>query len=161
MTKTPINLACLVLLPFLLAPRGCTETALSDGTAERNKPAGFMAAKNSTLKTTVEHGPDKQIVLQFQVIPNKGILVTDEGPWSLTLRDTTGLALRLDEKSKAFTLRTYDQKIPGFRVPTTTTGSSGTLSYRLRAFVCREDKTRCFPEIHKGKLTWQASTQPK
>lgn len=116
---------------------------------------GFMEPENSVLETkVVPQGAGIELI--FKVTPKKGIKLTQEGPWSLTLTDTDGLGLSLTKGQFSLNADKYDSGVPGFKVPVATASkTSGSVSYKLRAFVCTEDKTRCFPELHKGSLDWK------
>ncbi len=114
----------------------------------------FMEPEHSTLEAKATPKPDG-VELAFKVAPKSGMKLTQDGPWEITLTDAVGLGfvgdqLKVDAKA-------YDHELPGFKIKASKlTKSDGTVSYKLRAFVCTEDKTRCFPELHHGKLSWQA-----
>ena len=115
---------------------------------------GFTEPKNSALEIISQiKGQKAQIT--FKIIPKKGILVTDEGPWKLTLQGTSGLCFK-EEKGKFIKEhKDYDAKIPGFSVSCVgVSQKKGEFSYRLKAFVCTADKQRCFFETHKGTHKW-------
>lgn len=106
---------------------------------------------HSKVETSVKG--EKELTLTFQVIPDKDLMVTSEGPWVLTLKDPKGLELPLNEKG-AYQIREYQENIPGFQIKATPKQKNGSFAYELRSFVCKKDKTRCFTDLHKGTLEW-------
>ncbi|MGE0172005.1 MAG: hypothetical protein AB7T49_04440 [Oligoflexales bacterium] len=109
---------------------------------------------HSKLTATSKVSDDKKtLILEFKIEPNKGIQITKDGPWKLTL--TQPAALGLKDTNGTFESKDFDNKIPGFQVSATPAiGSKGSTEYTVNSFVCTDDKKRCFPEIHKGKLDW-------
>ena len=115
----------------------------------------FLTPKNSKLETSFAQQKDNKLSFAFKVVPNKGIQITDIGPWELKLTDTEGLNLPLQNNSFVLKPKDFDKSYGGFKFETgKPSKKNGTLKYRLKAFVCTDDKTRCFPEIHKGTLDW-------
>ncbi len=80
-----------------------------------------------------------------------------EGPWKLEL--TNAKDLKLETKDGKFETKAFDAAFPGFKVKADIDGAAtaGKVDYTLKAFVCKIDKTRCFPETHKGTLEWKKS----
>lgn len=100
----------------------------------------------------------KEISIVFKVVPEKDILVTDQAPWELKVIESPGLEVI---SPKGGVSKSYDKAIPGFTLKALTKEASGTLKFRLKAFVCTADKTRCFPEIHKGTYHWPSGVKAK
>ena len=92
--------------------------------------------------------------LRFKVVPESGLHVNMEGPWKLELTGTDGLKLPKTTLTKG----DMDEKLPGFVVKTAAkpAKASGDVDYKLTAFVCSDDKTQCYREVHTGKLPWKA-----
>lgn len=116
---------------------------------------GF-GAKHSTVEPTAKVVGD-QLEVEFMVKPNAGMMITHEGPWSVTIVQAPGL--KLEMKDGKYVNKAYDDKVPGFKVVAPLDGkvSSGKVDYELRAFVCTVDKKQCFPQQHKGSFDWKKS----
>ncbi len=114
---------------------------------------GF-GSKHSSLKTSTSVQGD-ELILQFKIQANKGMMLTHQAPWSLSL--TNFKSLKLEQKDGKYTSRDYDKNLPGFVIKTKISGSSGSIDYSMRAFVCTEDKTLCYPQSHKGTVKWSKS----
>lgn len=114
---------------------------------------GF-GSKHSSLTTTSKVVGD-ELVLQFKIEANKGMQLTHDAPWSITLSNFG--KLELEQKDGKFVSRAYDKSLPGFTIKTKASGSTGTLDYKMRAFVCTEDKTLCYPQSHAGSVQWNKS----
>lgn len=110
--------------------------------------------KYSEVKTEIQKS-DESLTIRFKVVPVKNKEVTDEGPWKLTIKNPENLDLKLNEKGQ-WEMDTYDKSLPGFVF----TGkpqpgkASGKFDYKLRAFVCNKDKTQCYPQEHRGSVSW-------
>ena len=111
---------------------------------------GFMKPEHSRLEIR-SHGSKSSIDLRFIVVPNSGIKVTTEGPWQLTLTKIEGLELSVKEEKVVYPMSKFNAKIPGFSVQTQAKHDRISFDYRLKSFVCTEDKSRCYPEIHQGR----------
>lgn len=110
------------------------------------------AAVESTAKldgTNVE--------LSFKIVPDKGMHINLEGPWKLELKTHDGLPLAKTTLTKA----DLQENLPGFVVKTTAAPSkkNGDVEYALTVFVCTEDKTACYREVHNGKTAWDAGAK--
>ena len=59
-------------------------------------------------------------------------------------------------KEGKFESKSYDENLPGFIIKTTAKDSvkSGAFKYKMKAFVCTEDKKRCYPQSHSGEVKW-------
>ena len=114
---------------------------------------GF-GSQHSKLETTSKVNGD-EIALQFKISANNGMILTHQAPWQITLSNFSDLSLKQD--SGKFVTKDYDDKLPGFTVKTKIANGakSGKLDYKMKAFVCTTDKTRCYPQTHKGSLTWK------
>lgn len=113
--------------------------------------------EHSKVESSVNPGKDGKMEMVFRITTNKGIKVNDEGPWELNLTDLNGLKLDGDNGKGSF--KKVDFSIPGFKVTGIATDGkkSGTLKYKLRSFICTEDKARCFMEVHTGEQAWNIS----
>ncbi len=116
---------------------------------------GF-GVKHSSVEPKAKVSGDK-VEIEVQVKPDAGMKLTPEGPWSLTFTQAPGLKLELIEGK--YVSKTFDEKIPGFKVSAPIDGKavSGKVDYELKAFVCTEDKKQCFPQQHKGSFDWKKS----
>ena len=114
----------------------------------------FAAAPDhAKLDAAAQKSGDK-VELRFKVVPDAGLHINMEGPWKLELTGADGLALAKTTYVKS----DMDEKLPGFVVKTAAKPSkaSGDVDYKLTAFVCTNDKTQCYREVHTGKLPWKA-----
>ncbi len=91
--------------------------------------------------------------LVFKVIPNDGLVINLEGPWKLEIKDHAGLTV----EKKLYDRSTLNEKLTGFQVPAVAAKgvNKGEVSYKLVAFVCTKDKTRCYRDVHDAKSQWQ------
>lgn len=111
------------------------------------EPLAFVDVKESY------HPPSNTIELSFLVKAAENHQLVDEGPWSLTIE---GEKLKIDNKSLPYTSKDFDMKIPGFKLKATSEAESGELRYKMRVFVCKDDKSQCFPRLIEGKASWKA-----
>jgi hypothetical protein len=92
--------------------------------------------------------------MTFKVVPKEGMAINMEGPWKLEIEAPEGTSLAKKTLEKA----DMDAKLPGFVVSGTLKGpipKGGYVApYKLIAFVCTADKTKCFREVHKGEVRW-------
>lgn len=109
--------------------------------------------KHSTVETA-STSQAQSIELKFKVVPDTGMQISKEAPWTLQLSNTQGLKLELKEGK--FESKSFDETLPGFLIKTGTDGAvkAGKLDYTIRAFVCTLDKKHCYPQLHKGSLDW-------
>lgn len=82
--------------------------------------------------------------INFKVKIADGIKYNWEGPWKLKFKGE-GIA------EKTMGTSDFDKSLGGYAV--TVPANSKSLEYRLTAFVCTKDKTRCFREVHKETIT--------
>ena len=117
--------------------------------------AGAFAAapEHAKIDAAADKAGDK-VELRFKVVPESGLHVNMEGPWKLELTGTDGLGLQ----KTTFAKGDMDEKLPGFVVKTAAkpAKAAGDVEYKLTAFVCTDDKTQCYREVHTGKLPWKA-----
>jgi hypothetical protein len=111
---------------------------------------GF-GGKHSTVETKAQV-VGSNLELQVLVKPNPGMMVTKEGPWSLTLTSAPGLKLEL--KDGKYETKEFVESLPGFTVKAPVEAEQGKLEYTVRAFVCTTDKKHCYPQMHKGSVDW-------
>ena len=99
----------------------------------------------------------KKVELTFKAIPDAGMKINLEGPWKLDVKAHDGLELA----KSTFTKAEMQEGLPGFVVKSTAapTKKSGEVEYALTVFVCTEDKTACFREVHNGKAAWTADAK--
>ncbi len=98
------------------------------------------------------------VELEFKVtFDETKIMISKEGRWRLVLANVQGL--KLETKDGKFETLAFDDKLPGFKVKAGIDGAAttGKVDYTVKAFVCNTDKSRCFPETHKGTLEWKKS----
>jgi hypothetical protein len=110
----------------------------------------FLEPRHSKTEASFSQA-DQTLTLTFKVVPNEGMLITKEGPWKLILDQAE--ALGLQGAAGKFQSTKFDEAVPGFKVTAKTARIPSSINYELHSFICTADKTRCFPEIHKGKLT--------
>jgi hypothetical protein len=98
-----------------------------------------------------------KLELSFKVVPEAGLHVNMEGPWKLELKRHDGLAFA----KTTFAKSDMQEKVPGFVATTSAKPSQakGDVEYSLVAFVCTDDKTQCFREVHSGKAAWSTAAK--
>lgn len=118
--------------------------------------ASAFGVKHSSVEPKTKVVGDT-LEIDLMVKPDKGMKITHEGPWSVTITSAPGL--KLEMKDGKYVNKTFVESIPGFKVVAPIDGkvSSGKVEYDLRAFVCTEDKKQCFPQQHKGSFDWKKS----
>jgi|NOAtaT_6_FD_contig_31_8777249_length_840_multi_3_in_0_out_0_2 hypothetical protein len=116
--------------------------------------AGF-GAKHSSVETKTQI-VGSELELQVFVKPNPGMMVTKEGPWSLTLTSAPGL--KLDLKEGKFETKEFIESMPGFTIKAPVEADKGKIEYSVKAFVCTNDKKHCYPQMHKGSIDWSKKT---
>lgn len=116
----------------------------------------LAAPEHAKIDAAAQSAGDK-LQLTFKVVPDAGLHANMEGPWKLELKNTDGLAL----VKTTFAKGDMDDKLPGFVVQTTAKPAKlgGDVDYTLTAFVCTDDKTQCYREVHTGKLPWKTAAK--
>lgn len=118
---------------------------------------GFLPAKHSKLEV-IQETKGADITLTFKVTPDADMTATiDNAPWSLALEKVQGLTFTKQPEKWTVKDPEMDVKLPGFKIVGKATGATAGFDYNLRAFVCTKDKTRCYPEQHKGQ--WSGKTK--
>jgi hypothetical protein len=120
---------------------------------------GFLEPQHSKTEATASRGPDQTVTMTFKVIPDDGIKITKDGPWKLILDRAAELGL--EEKDGKFLSTKFEENVPGFKVTTKAKALPASVNYELHSFVCNDDKTQCYPEIHKGKLELKVAPQSR
>ena len=113
-----------------------------------------FGVKHSSVETkTAVSGPN--LGIEVLVKPDAGFHLTKDGPWQIALSGATGL--KLETKDGRYVAKNFDEKLPGFKItaPIEGAAASGHIDYEIKAFVCTEDKTQCFPQEHKGAIDWK------
>lgn len=119
--------------------------------------ASFLMAEakevHSQVSERVTISADGKLSFEFEV--KTKLAMNWEAPWLLQLNKYEHLSF---DKVK-FKRGDMDDKLPGFKIATKSKpgGDKGTLDYKLIAFVCTKDKSKCFRDVHKGSFAWAAS----
>jgi hypothetical protein len=110
------------------------------------------AAQKSKVEAKVE--PSKSgLAFHFHVVPDTGLHINQEGPWQLEIKAAPGLTFASTTLKKD----AVDFALPGFTLATTVppSQSSGSVTYKLIAFVCTNDKAQCFRDVLNGEVAWK------
>jgi len=109
-------------------------------------------SQKSTVVTKAESGKTG-LTFTFRVVPEAKLHINQEGPWQLELLTAPGLTFASTTLKK----NVVDFGLPGFTAMTTMPPSlkSGSLAYKLIAFVCTDDKALCFRDVHTGEINWK------
>jgi len=110
------------------------------------------AAQKSKVEAKVE--PSKSgLAFHFHVVPDAGLHINQEGPWQLEIKAAPGLTFASTTLKKD----AVDFALPGFTLATTVppSQSSGSVTYKLIAFVCTDDKAQCFRDVLSGEVAWK------
>jgi hypothetical protein len=128
---------------IVLAALAAATTARADD--KKSKVDVTTAAKGDNLEMT------------FKVVPVNGLHINLEGPWKLEIKEHDGLAFSSDK----FARKDLDEKLTGYVVTTSAKPAkpSGEVDYALTAFVCTDDKTACYREVHTGKAPWSVAAK--
>lgn len=112
-----------------------------------------FGSKHSTLESTVSKDKSN-LQFQFKIKANSGMQLTHQAPWSVTIENAKNLGLEVNDKGQ-YVSKSYDDKLPGFTVKSQPSAQKGSFNYKVKAFVCTEDKKRCYPQTHKGTVDWE------
>lgn len=117
---------------------------------------GF-GSSHSSVETKISNQGTKLSIV-FTVKANEGMEITQQAPWSLTIKDPQGL--KRDSKGD-IKITGYEEKVSGFTFEANAKEQvqEGDFEYVLKAFVCTEDKKRCFPQTHKGSVKWRLNNK--
>lgn len=111
----------------------------------------YATPQHSKVDTKLTFDKDDATFV-LQVVPNDGMALTfDTAPWKLSLENAEGLMV--ERKDLTWTAKEVDQKTGAFTIKGKAK-PNGKFSFKLNAFVCTKDKTRCYPQMHKKDLTW-------
>lgn len=98
------------------------------------------------ITTSKDKGTTK---LVFKTVPNDGLVINHEGPWSLDIKNITGV------KSNVSTLKRTDWKedTATFDLPVVADAGAkeAEVQYKLVSFVCTKEKTQCYREVIENK----------
>ncbi len=111
----------------------------------------FSEELHSSVRTKTEKKTN-EIHFNFTAEPTGGMKLNYEGPWALSLSDVDGI--ELPKNSFKLSDFTQEPKEASVNFNTKKLKEQGKLNYRLTAFSCTEDKTKCFRDVHKGNLNW-------
>jgi len=140
----------LILAFFTLAANGMTVAA-----EEKSSKKEEIV----TVVTKQTYAPDaKEFTFNFIVKPLDGHIIVPEGHWKITINEANHLSFATQaDQAIAYTSNLFDEKIPGFQVKAKVGDGhkAGSFSYEVRAFVCKEDKSQCFPRTVKGETNWK------
>lgn len=112
-----------------------------------------LTARADTLNSSVKISNESSDLI-IRVVPNEGLQLTYEGPWTLNITNMKNFNF---EKTK-FTKSDMNTDTGEFKISGAKLGKNWNADYELVSFVCTKDKTRCFREVHKGKLNTKAPT---
>ncbi len=95
--------------------------------------------------------------IEVKVQPDADMVISKDAPWQIAFTQAPGLKLEL--KDGKYVSKTFDEKLPGFRITAPLDGQAkaGRIDYEVKAFVCTSDKKQCFPQQHKGSIDWKRS----
>lgn len=130
------------MLPFAFA------TALHAGT--QKTPATPSTSKQASVQVEWARQSDGQVAFDFKTIPAKGLKINSEGPWSLELKEHSGLEVAKAKLGKP----EFKENLGGFSVSTKPQGKSGKVTYKMVVFVCTENKSQCFRDVQQGSFDW-------
>ncbi|MBP9706847.1 MAG: hypothetical protein KBD78_04335 [Oligoflexales bacterium] len=119
----------------------------SSASADRS-PSVNQSEKHSRIEVLVKNNPN---IVEFKVVPNSGLVINTEGPWSLVVDEKSPLKF----KKTQFKVADFDAKLPGFRgdfssdLKITTKARSST-NYKMIVFVCTANKKVCYRDVHEN-----------
>lgn len=108
---------------------------------------------HGTIKV-IEEKSDKpgNIQLQFVVVPNEGLKLSFEAPWKLELSEAQNLQLTKTNFAKD----DIDQKHGAFKTAVELKPEKPqSLKYKLIAFICTKDATRCYRDVFESQYTFK------
>lgn len=117
-------------------------------------PSGFSqtttTSKQASVDVTWSKQPDGDVRFDFKTKPAKGLKINIEGPWSLEIKEHSGLNLVKPKLGKS----EFQEALPGFSLVSKPTAKSGKIDFKMVVFVCTESKAQCFRDVQQGSLNW-------
>ncbi|MEZ4742193.1 MAG: hypothetical protein R3B45_07080 [Bdellovibrionota bacterium] len=113
----------------------------------------FGEPKYSKVHLSIKQDKDSTNKLIFRVSADDTMQLSFvNAPWELNLK-TIDTQPNFKLAKDKYTAKDLDQGLPGFAVQIPTKElQSGILEYRLIAFICTKEKTRCYREVHKNTV---------
>lgn len=111
---------------------------------------GFGKPEHSTVSVTKSGN-----TINIKAIPNEGLKITYDAPWSLKFKNVKGVELEKNSMKKD-ELNTSDAS---YNIKFSPASKDWNADFEFVSFVCTEDKTKCYREVHKGKINKQSETK--
>jgi hypothetical protein len=123
------------------------KSASANNSPSTNQSAN-QSAKHSRIEVLVKNNPN---TVEFKVVPNSGLVINTEGPWSLVVDEKSPLKF----KKTQFKVADFDAKLPGFRGDYSsefkkTDNTTLSTTYKMVVFVCTADKKVCYRDVHES-----------
>ena len=117
-----------------------------------------FGSNHSSLEPQVT-SQDNSLEAIFVIKANPGLELTFDAPWTLEVSNVKHLDIA--DKNDLI-VKDFDKSISGMRFKAIVTQNAESVSfdYKVKAFVCTKDKTRCYPQTHKGSIN-HSLKQPK
>jgi hypothetical protein len=113
---------------------------------------GANAPKHSKVEFSHVQATNGSSKLSFRVVPNSGLKITADAPWKLQIKSSEGIELTATEYDRT----KFSESVPGFEIPVSKlNATAGKLSFKLTSFVCTENKTQCYREVHEQTADWK------
>lgn len=119
----------------------------------------WLAGLVLSVGVTFAKGPAKATVqvtsekdkLVFKTIPNEGLVINHEGPWSLKITSLKGVKSTVTELKRS----DWKENSATFELPVTSEKSakSAEVQFKATVFVCTKEKTQCYREVIEDKAT--------
>ena len=107
-------------------------------------------SKQASIDVSWTKQPEGDVRFDFITTPGKGLKINTEGPWSLDIKEHSGLNLAKPKLGKS----EFQEALPGFSMLAKPTAKSGKLDFKMVVFVCTESKAQCFRDVQQGSLAW-------
>lgn len=111
-----------------------------------NEPPGRIQVLESWRKD--------ELTLQFVAIPKVGLKLNTEAPWTLELDSKTTL---LQYSQHVYKKNDFKQDRFQIKAKYLAKSGEGKLAYKLTAFYCTIDKSRCMREVVDSTYRWKKS----
>jgi hypothetical protein len=109
-----------------------------------------FGTEHSALKPQVTNN-GHAVEAVFVITANPGLELTFDAPWTLEVSNTKNLDVT---DKNDLVVKDFDKSVSGMRFKAKASQKAESISfdYKIKAFVCTKDKTRCYPQTHKGSI---------
>ncbi len=135
------------ILSIAIAQLAFTTKSLASSQRTSATPS---TSKQASIEVDWKKTSGGQLTFDFKTIPAKGLKINTDGPWSLELKEYSGLEVVNAKLGKS----EFKENLGGFSVSSKPQVKSGKVTYKMVVFVCTENKSQCFRDVQQGSFDW-------